>query len=414
MKFSDKNLIQSKSIWLKIGTFCLLVSVGSVVSAGTLVRVGTSIGHYHMELLDDTAPITVANFLGYVERGDYNQTYIHRIAEDPFTGDSVAVQGGAYRFQPFVGPITVPTQDPIPNEFIGTSNVRGTVSMAKRAGDLDSGTNQWFVNLVDNSDVWDRSIRVAYIDLEENETASASFSGDITVSATTIELLVEAINNNEVLSTQWSATLFNDILLLSDVLDGSLPVNDLIAAEITGGDGGETTITSDSDFTVFATVVSGMNVVDGMAILPNVTLGTGPWSDNTPVGTPTYSDPSNFVYQNVEVVEQVSEATNFYDGATQKLFASIEVEGTDLAFGVIFKLVVESGAVMFQAIPESIIQLHFTPQDTGMFSGDDLWIRLPEIEVYNGVGVEVVENVTLLFTDFQNLGFTLVSTCQGC
>ncbi|MDA1369421.1 MAG: peptidylprolyl isomerase [Proteobacteria bacterium] len=111
--------------------------------AGTIVRVSTSIGDFSMELLDDTAPITVQNFLNYVNRNDYNGTYIHRAV------DNFVVQGGAFRFEPFQGPIAVPTDPPIVNEF-NVSNTRGTVAMAKISGAEDSATNQWFVNLADN------------------------------------------------------------------------------------------------------------------------------------------------------------------------------------------------------------------------------------------------------------------------
>ena len=50
--------------------------------AGTIVRVSTSIGDFSIDLLDDTAPITVQNFLNYVNRNDYNGTYIHRAIDD--------------------------------------------------------------------------------------------------------------------------------------------------------------------------------------------------------------------------------------------------------------------------------------------------------------------------------------------
>ncbi len=114
--------------------------------AGTIVRVSTSVGDYSIELLDDTAPVTVQNFLNYVARNDYNGTYLHRVVDD------FVVQGGAYRFQLFVGPIDIPTDPPIPNEF-SVSNTAGTVAMAKLEGDENSATNQWFVNLTDNTEL---------------------------------------------------------------------------------------------------------------------------------------------------------------------------------------------------------------------------------------------------------------------
>lgn len=112
--------------------------------ANTIVRVSTSIGDFSMELLDDAAPLTVRNFLNYVNRDDYNGTYLHRVV------DGFVAQGGGFFFVPFAGVFGVPTDPPVVNEF-GASNVRGTVAMAKVAGDPDSATSQWFVNLDDNS-----------------------------------------------------------------------------------------------------------------------------------------------------------------------------------------------------------------------------------------------------------------------
>lgn len=113
-------------------------------AAGTIVRVATSLGDYSIELFDQEAPITVENFLSYVRRGDYNRTYLHRVVDD------FVVQGGGYRFELFVGPIDLAVKGSIKNEF-GASNLAGTVAMAKFDGNPDSATNQWFVNVADNS-----------------------------------------------------------------------------------------------------------------------------------------------------------------------------------------------------------------------------------------------------------------------
>ncbi|MEX0618453.1 MAG: peptidylprolyl isomerase [Pseudohongiellaceae bacterium] len=122
----------------------LILAAAPFVAAGTFVRVGTGMGPYYVELLDDVAPATVQNFLNYVDRGDFDGTYIHRLERN------FVVQGGGYRFQSFVGPIDVPADPPIVNEF-NVSNTRGTLAMAKLDGDPDSATNEWFVNLSDNS-----------------------------------------------------------------------------------------------------------------------------------------------------------------------------------------------------------------------------------------------------------------------
>ena len=127
----------------KIFLILLLFFVPISSKGGTIVRVSTGIGDFSIELLDEVAPITVQNFLNYVNRNDYNGTYFHRVVDD------FVVQGGAYRFEPFVGPIDILTDPPVINEF-KNSNKRGTVAMAKQDGNPNSATNQWFVNLKDN------------------------------------------------------------------------------------------------------------------------------------------------------------------------------------------------------------------------------------------------------------------------
>ncbi|GAB4194694.1 MAG: hypothetical protein Kow00105_08930 [Phycisphaeraceae bacterium] len=116
---------------------------------GTVVRYDTVYGQFDVQLFDNQTPATVQNFLGYVDRGDYNGTFIHRnsLLQD---GTPFVVQGGGFRF-------TEPNNyDPIfqgPNVLNepGISNTRGTIAMAKLANDPDSATNQWFFNMGDNS-----------------------------------------------------------------------------------------------------------------------------------------------------------------------------------------------------------------------------------------------------------------------
>ncbi|MCH7990171.1 MAG: peptidylprolyl isomerase, partial [Planctomycetes bacterium] len=64
------------------------------------------------------------------------------------------IQAGGFTFDFFAIPQITPVEtfDPIQNEFdlADNSNVRGTLSMAQLGGDINSGTSQWFVNVVDN------------------------------------------------------------------------------------------------------------------------------------------------------------------------------------------------------------------------------------------------------------------------
>ena len=128
----------------------LLLVVGSVpvalfgqTPANPRVRFQTDFGVIDVELLRDTAPKTVDNFLGYVDRGDYNNSFIHRSVAN------FVVQGGGYRFVNN-NVVTIPEKPPVVNEF-RVSNTRGTLAMAKLGGDPNSATNQWFFNEADNS-----------------------------------------------------------------------------------------------------------------------------------------------------------------------------------------------------------------------------------------------------------------------
>lgn len=112
--------------------------------AGTVVRVETSVGGFAIELFDEITPGTVANFLNYVNSGRYNGTLIHR-SEPGFV-----IQGGWLSFDEQAQLFRViEADDPIDNEFT-VSNTRGTIAMAKQAGNPDSATSEWFFNLTDN------------------------------------------------------------------------------------------------------------------------------------------------------------------------------------------------------------------------------------------------------------------------
>ncbi len=111
------------------------------------VLMKTSQGDIKLELDADRAPVTVANFLGYVDDGFYDGTIFHRVISD------FMIQGGG--FEP--GMKQKRTKAPIKNESPnGLSNGRGSIAMA-RTSDLDSATAQFFINTVDNSAHLDRA-----------------------------------------------------------------------------------------------------------------------------------------------------------------------------------------------------------------------------------------------------------------
>ena len=100
----------------------------------------TGYGVITLELDQDKAPKSVANFLAYVNKGHYNNTIFHRVIP------GFMVQGGG--MEP--GMVQKPTDTPIENEANnGLKNNNYTVAMA-RTGDPHSATAQFFINVADN------------------------------------------------------------------------------------------------------------------------------------------------------------------------------------------------------------------------------------------------------------------------
>jgi len=127
---------------------CLVLAASFLLSmqsaSATTVRVITSLGNFSIELFDDVTPVTVANFLNYINSGRFNGTLIHRSVSN------FIIQGGSFSFDASSRKIvSVATDAAIQNEF-NVPNTRGTVAMAKLGGDPNSATSGWFVNLADN------------------------------------------------------------------------------------------------------------------------------------------------------------------------------------------------------------------------------------------------------------------------
>jgi len=105
-----------------------------------VVKLTTNFGEITLELDADKAPVTVANFLEYVNSGFYNNTVFHRVI------DGFMIQGGG--FEP--GMNQKPTNEPIKNEADnGLSNKTYTIAMA-RTPNPHSATAQFFINVADN------------------------------------------------------------------------------------------------------------------------------------------------------------------------------------------------------------------------------------------------------------------------
>ena len=110
------------------------------VTGKKVVKIETSMGDILVELNEEKAPITVKNFLSYVEEGFYDGTIFHRVI------NRFMIQGGGFNDDMS----RKSTKPPIKIESSnGLRNDRGTIAMA-RTGVPDSATSQFFINHKNN------------------------------------------------------------------------------------------------------------------------------------------------------------------------------------------------------------------------------------------------------------------------
>lgn len=140
-----------------------------------MIRMSTNLGDIEIELYADKAPISVENFLAYVDEGFYDGTIFHRVISDfmvqcgGFTPDMTQKKGRA----------------PIKNEADnGLSNEPYTLSMA-RTSDIHSATSQFFINLADNT----------FLDHGTRDFGYAVF-GKVTQGTEVVDKIAEARTSN--------------------------------------------------------------------------------------------------------------------------------------------------------------------------------------------------------------------------
>lgn len=135
----------SRYIHLLLSIFCV-ASIGfaaEVLKKNPVVTVETSMGSFEIELYPDKAPVTVANFLAYVNDKFFDGTVFHRVMKD------FMIQGGG--FTPDLR--QKDTKKPIRNEADnGLKNVTGTVAMA-RLQQPHTAASEFFINVVDNANL---------------------------------------------------------------------------------------------------------------------------------------------------------------------------------------------------------------------------------------------------------------------
>lgn len=139
--------IRRSGVWI----LAWLLGASVATQAGTLAQFRTVFGDIEVELFDQDKPITVQNFVRYVQSGRYRNLILHRC--DP----AFVVQGGGFivtnRGTTNWRVAYLPTFGAISNEFsAGTihSNTYGTIAMARVGGQTNSATSQWFFNLTNS------------------------------------------------------------------------------------------------------------------------------------------------------------------------------------------------------------------------------------------------------------------------
>jgi peptidyl-prolyl cis-trans isomerase B (cyclophilin B) len=129
-----------KKILIGLGALTLALQLQIAQAANPKVKVETSKGTMIIELYPDKAPISVANFLAYVNADSYNGTIFHRVIK------TFMIQGGGFN----TDYKKLDTKEPIQNEADnGLKNLKYTIAMA-RTGAPHSATNQFFINTEDN------------------------------------------------------------------------------------------------------------------------------------------------------------------------------------------------------------------------------------------------------------------------
>lgn len=137
----DKLVMLLMTCFTVAATVCFAQTNEGTANKNPVVMIETNKGTITLELYADKAPITVKNFLDYVNSGHYDGTIFHRVI------DGFMIQGGGFTKDMTQKSVKAPIVNEAEN---GLKNDRGTIAMA-RTSDVNSATSQFFINVVDNT-----------------------------------------------------------------------------------------------------------------------------------------------------------------------------------------------------------------------------------------------------------------------
>lgn len=178
-------------------TFALIISSAFAMAANPTAIIKTTEGDITLELAQDKAPLSVANFIAYANDGYYNGTIFHRVIP------GFMIQGGGLTKKM----MKKKTKAPIRNEANnGLFNNSGTVAMA-RTNDPHSATSQFFINVKDNRSLNYSSYNMGYAvfakvingmdvvkNIEMKRTTNKAGHSDVPVKNIVIESVVIQMN----------------------------------------------------------------------------------------------------------------------------------------------------------------------------------------------------------------------------
>jgi len=188
----------------------------------TLHVTGGVTGDIVLVLYSGDAPVTVENFITYVQSGHFDGLIFHRVIEN------FMIQTGGFDTEL----VQKPTEDPIINESSnGLTNLRGTIAMA-RTSNPDSATSQFFVNLVDNTNL-DRTLLY-----DENGTAYYRVGycvfGQVVAGMNIVDLIAAVETEDGIVA---GGITFNDVPVTDIIIQtAEITLNGPVCSEKLSGD----------------------------------------------------------------------------------------------------------------------------------------------------------------------------------
>jgi len=205
MPYLKRILTGCAAILLSVGLMSLGAAQAQAPSeAEPLVKLETNFGSVTLKLFPEKAPVTVANFLSYVDAGHYDGTVFHRVIPN------FMIQGGGFDSDY----VEKSTGDPIVNESKNRlHNIRGTIAMA-RTGEPDSAAAQFFINQRSN----------LRLDWAPGKPGYTVF-GEVVDGMTVVDFIATAETGQALVTTSRGQTRFPDVSVDKVILKRAIRVD---------------------------------------------------------------------------------------------------------------------------------------------------------------------------------------------